>query len=102
MKKLVINLTKPMPASNDCLPHAAMNLGSARGVGLRPRPGMVSRLVIESQLGAWCFFRLDEHGGFVGESWHPTREDALHQARREFGIADGDGRVRNDAGGDAS
>jgi len=46
---------------------------------------MVSKLVIQPQLDAWCFFRLDEHGGFVGESWHPTREDALHQARREFG-----------------
>src|SRR5262245_14456567 len=73
MNKLVINLKNPLPASNDCLPHAAMNLGSARGVGLQPRPGMVSRLVIQKQLDAWCFFRLDEHGGFVGESWHPTK-----------------------------
>jgi hypothetical protein len=86
MEKVVINLKKPLPASNDCLPHAAMNLGSARGVGLRPRPGMVSRLVIQQQLGAWCFFRLDERGGFVGESWHPSKADALHQAKREFGV----------------
>jgi len=86
MNKIVINLAKPLPASNDCLPHAAMNLGNARGVGLQPRPGMVSRLVIQEQLDAWCFFRLDEHGGFVGESWHPTKDDALHQAKREFGI----------------
>jgi len=85
-QKVVITLPRPMPASNDCLPHAGMNLGSPRGVGLQPRPGMVHRLVIQPQLGAWCLFRLDEHGGFVGESWHPTREDALHQARREFGI----------------
>jgi hypothetical protein len=85
MDKIVINLPKPLPASNDCLPHAAMNLGSARGVGIQPRPGMVSRLVIQKQLDAWCFFRLDEHGGFVGESWHPTKEDALYQARKEFG-----------------
>ena len=42
MDKIVINLPKPLPASNDCLPHAAMNLGSARGVGIQPRPGMVS------------------------------------------------------------
>ncbi|HVT90282.1 MAG TPA: hypothetical protein VHD56_15630 [Tepidisphaeraceae bacterium] len=86
MNKIVINLPNPMLASNDCLPHAAMNLGSARGVGLQPRPGMVSRLVIQSQLDAWCFFRLDKDGGFVGESWHPTKEDALYQAKKEFGI----------------
>jgi hypothetical protein len=85
MEKIVINLPKPMPASNDCLPHAAMNLGSVRGVGMHPRVGMVSRLVIQPQLDAWCFFRMDKDGGFVGESWHPTKEDALHQARREFG-----------------
>ena len=85
MEKTVINLKRPMPASNDCLPHAAMNLGAARGVGLRPVPGVVSRLVIQAQLGAWCLFRLDKDGGFVGDSWHPTRDDALHQARREFG-----------------
>ena len=83
--KLVINLKKPMPASNDCLPHAAMNLGAARGVGMRPVPGMVARIVIQEQHGAWCLFRLDKDGGFVGDSWHPTTEDALHQARREFG-----------------
>jgi hypothetical protein len=85
MKKIVVTLKKPMPASNDCLPHAAMNLGAARGVGLRPVPGMVARLVIQPQLDAWCLFRLDEGGGFVGDSWHPTMEDAMHQARREFG-----------------
>jgi hypothetical protein len=83
--KISIHLKKPVPASNDCLPHAAMNLGSARGVGMRPTPGLVSRIVIQPQLGAWCMFRMDDAGGFVGESWHPTKEDALHQARREFG-----------------
>lgn len=86
MSKIVINLEKPIEASNDCLPHAGMNLGAARGVGLQPRPGMVSRLVIQEQLGAWCLFRMDNDGGFVGESWHPSKEDALHQARHEFGI----------------
>jgi hypothetical protein len=85
-EKVIINLPKPVPACNDCLPHAAMNLGSARGVGMQPRPGMVSRLVIQPQFGAWCFFRLDKDGGFVGESWHPSKEDALYQAEREFGI----------------
>jgi len=29
-QKLVFNLPKPMPASDDCLPHAAMGLGSTR------------------------------------------------------------------------
>ena len=85
MNKTTINLKKPMPASNDCLPHAAMNLGAARGVGMRPTPGIVSRIVIQEQLGAFCMFRLDDGGGFVGESWHPDREDALYQARKEFG-----------------
>jgi hypothetical protein len=85
MKKLVMRLKKPMPASNDCLPHAAMNLGAARGVGMRPVPGVVSRIVIQPQLGAWCMFRLDDAGGFIGESWHPSEQDALYQARKEFG-----------------
>jgi hypothetical protein len=85
MNKIVIQLKKPMLASNDCLPHAAMNLGAARGVGMRPQPGMVARLVIQPQLSAWCLFRLDKDGGFVGDSWHPTRDDALYQARKEFG-----------------
>lgn len=84
-KKVVIDLPRPMEASNDCLPHAAMNLGAARGVGLRPRAGMVSKLVIQEQLGAWCLFRMDKDGGFVGESWHPSREDAMYQAKKEFG-----------------
>jgi hypothetical protein len=85
MNKIVIHLKEPMPATNDCLPHAAMNLGAARGVGMRPVPGVVSRIVIQPQLGAWCMFRMDDRGGFVGESWHPSKEDALYQARKEFG-----------------
>ena len=27
------------------------------------------------------------NGGFVGDSWHGTKEDALRQAKREFGVA---------------
>ena len=84
--KVCFNLPKPIAASNDCLPHAAMNLGANRGVGLVPTPGMVSRLVIEPQMGSWIFHRMDENGGFVGDSWHETREDALCQAKREFGV----------------
>jgi len=85
--KIVINLEKPKPASNDCLPHAAMNLGAPRGLGLKPvAGGMVKRLVIEPQMGAWVFYRLDENGGFVGDSWHDSREDALRQAKREFDV----------------
>ena len=89
--KVVIELPKPLPASNDCLPHAAMNLGATRGVGIRPIPGMVSRLVIEPQLGAWVFYRMDESGGFVGDSWHETKEDALRQMKKEFGVELGQG-----------
>jgi hypothetical protein len=87
MSKIVIELPRPMPASNDCLPHAAMNLGAPRGLGLKPAAGgMVTRLVIEPQLGAWVFYRLDAHGGFIGDSWHGSREDAIGQAKREFDV----------------
>ncbi len=75
-----------MPASHDCLPHAAMNLGAARSVGLLPLGGEVSTLIIEEKMGNWVFYRLDDGGGFIGDSWHGTLEDALHQAKREFGI----------------
>ena len=86
-EKIVIQLPRPMPASNDCLPHAAMNLGAPRVVGLKPTAGgLVSKLVIEPQLGAWVFYRLDDGGGFIGDSWHDTKEDALQQARREFNV----------------
>jgi hypothetical protein len=86
MDKIVFNLAKPMPASNDCLPHAAMNLGSVRGVGTRPVAGMVHQLVLEMQHDNWVLYRLDDRGGFVGDTWHGTLEDARHQARREFGV----------------
>ncbi len=84
--KISIHLEKPMPASNDCLPHAAMNLGSARGSGTRPLAGMVSRLVIEEQAGQWVLYRMDADGGFVGDTWHGSREDAIGQMKREFGV----------------
>jgi hypothetical protein len=84
--KLVFKLVKPMPASNDCLPHAAMTLGSTRGTGTRPTTGMVSRIIIQEQMGNWCVYRMDNDGGFIGDSWHPTREDAMHTANREFGV----------------
>ncbi|MGH7178299.1 MAG: hypothetical protein ACREJC_13040 [Tepidisphaeraceae bacterium] len=86
MNKIVIDLSKPMPAGNDCLPHAAMALGSVRGSGVRPAQGMVWRLIIEQQGDQWCLYRMDNGGGFVGDSWHPTKDDALKQARKEFGI----------------
>jgi hypothetical protein len=88
--KLVFNLPKPMPASDDCLPHAAMTLGSTRGSGMRPAVGMVSRIVIQEQMANWCMYRLDADGGFIGDSWHPTREDAMHTAAREFGVREAD------------
>jgi hypothetical protein len=86
MAKLTHILPKPMPASGDCLPHAAMNLGSVRGTGTRPTPGMVSRLIIEPQLGNWVLYRLDDGGGFVGDTWHGTLADAVGQAKKEFGV----------------
>lgn len=86
MSRVVIKLSKPIVASNDCLPHAAMNLGSAGGVGLTPRPGLVYQLVLQKQYGNWVLYRMDDRGGFVGDTWHGTFEDAAHQARREFGV----------------
>jgi hypothetical protein len=88
--KLVIKLPRPTPAGDDCLPHAAMMLGSTRGSGLRPRSAMVSRLVIQPHLGAWTLLRMDDAGGFVGDSTHADRDDALRTARQEFGLCDAD------------
>lgn len=86
MSKISITLPKPKPASDDCLPHAAMALGSIRGVGTRPQQALVSRLVIQEQMGSWVMYRMDDQGGFVGDTWHPTKEDALAEAKREFGV----------------
>ena len=65
-----------------------MSLGSVRGVDTRParRIRLVSRLVIQEQLGSWVLYRLDDQGGFVGDTWHPTRQDAIDEVRREFGV----------------
>ena len=86
MTKLTINLPSPVPAGDNCLPHAAMALGSVRGVGIRPQQTMVYRLVIQEQLGSWVMYRLDDRGGFVGDTWHPTKKDALEEVKREFGL----------------
>ena len=86
MKKLAIDLPRPMTASNDCLPHAAMNLGSARGLGMRPATNAVTRLVIDEQMGHYVLYRLDASGGFVGDSWHGSIADAIWQVKKEFGI----------------
>jgi len=85
-EKIVINLDPPKPASDDCLPHAAMTLGSLRGA-MRPRTTLVHRLVIQEQSnGYWIMNRMDDAGGFVGDTAHPSKEDALLSAKREFGI----------------
>jgi hypothetical protein len=86
MAKVVIKLPKPMPASHDCLPHAAMNLGANQGSGTRPVAGLVHRLVLEEQFGNWVLYRMDDRGGFVGDTWHGSREDALWQIKKEFGV----------------
>jgi hypothetical protein len=31
-------------------------------------------------------YRLDDSGGFVGDTWHGTLEDAIAQAKKEFGV----------------
>ena len=85
MAKRVWNLRKELPASNDCLPHAAMNLGKGQGMGLRP-PSLVARLVLEEQFGNFVLYRIDADGGFVGDTWHGSLEDALWQAKKEFGV----------------
>ena len=87
MEKIVINLDPPKPASDDCLPHAAMTLGSIRGMNTRPRAALVHRIVIQEQShGDWLLIRMDDAGGFIGDTSHPTKEDALHTVKREFGI----------------
>jgi hypothetical protein len=80
-----LDLPKALEASNDCLPHAAMNLGSGQGMGIRP-PNLVTRLVIDEQYGNFVLYRLDGNGGFVGDSWHGSLADALWQVKKEFGI----------------
>ena len=86
-EKIVINLDPPKPASDDCLPHAAMTLGSVRGGSTHPRETLVHRLVIQEQSsGYWIMNRMDDSGGFVGDTAHPSKEDALLSAKREFGI----------------
>jgi|GEM_PF-894073 len=85
MPKLTIDLPKGKQASNDCLPHAAMNLGTAQGMGHHAR-NLVARLVIDEQYGNFVLYRLDESGGFVGDSWHGSLDDALWQVKKEFGI----------------
>jgi hypothetical protein len=85
MPKLTFDLPKPAPASNDCLPHAAMNLGKPQGLGVRPA-ALVTRLVVDEQFGNFVLYRLDADGGFVGDSWHGSLDDALWQVKKEFGI----------------
>ncbi len=86
-RNITIDLPRPMEASNDCLPHAAMNLGAPRGVGLRPSPaGMVSKLVIQPLMDNWVIYRLDHSGGFIGDTWHGTFADVCFQVKKEFGV----------------
>jgi hypothetical protein len=84
---LICDLPRPLPAADHCLPHAAMGLGTVRAVGTNPPPALVHRLLIQRQMSAWCLFRMDDAGGFIGESWHPDAEDALHTACREFKLS---------------
>jgi hypothetical protein len=85
MAKRTLNLPKPAAAANDCLPHAAMNLGTARGLGWSAAEP-VARLVLDEQFGQFVLYRLDAAGGFAGDSWHGSLADALRQVQKEFGI----------------
>src|SRR4051812_13818801 len=86
-EKIVINLKTPLPASDDCLPHAAMTLGSVRGLTTRPSTALVHRIVVQEQsVGHWIVIRMDDRGGFIGDTSHPTKEDALRTVKSEFGI----------------
>ncbi len=94
---MVIKLPKAVSAAHDCLPHAAMSLGAAGASSMRPLAPEVHTLVLEKQLGNWVLYRMDDRGGFVGDSWHGSREDAMWQIKKEFGIdaerqGGGDGR----------
>jgi len=86
MRKISMNLPKPIPAGQDCLPHAAMNLGTPGGSSKHPASRLVSRIVIEPQQDHWILYRLDDSGGFVGDTTHPTLPDALAQVKKEFQI----------------
>lgn len=86
MARIVVELPRPQPPGEDCLPHAAMNLGAAGGSTMRPVPRLVHKLILEEQFGNWVLYRLDEAGGFVGDTWHGSKEDALWQINKEFGV----------------
>jgi hypothetical protein len=62
-----------------------MNLGTAQGIGFRPA-NLVARLVLQEQYGNFVLYRMDASGGFVGDSWHGSIEDAVWQAKKEFGV----------------
>ncbi len=89
--RYVCTLDPPRPpregATSACLPQAAMGLGSVRAVGTAPMPAEVARLEVQHQTGGWCLFRLDAGGGFVGDSWHPSADDAKRTAADEFDLA---------------
>lgn len=84
--KLRLTLPRDFPPRHECLPHAAMSLGAGRFAGLLPAGQSIRQLIIEAQpTGGWALYRLDAGGGFAGDTYHDTRDDALDQARREFG-----------------
>jgi hypothetical protein len=43
-------------------------------------------LVIEPQRDHWVLYRLDDAGGFVGDTCHGTLQDAIAQVKKEFGV----------------
>ena len=55
-----------------------------------PRPQL---LIIEEQDDGIFLYRFTMDGGFGGDTWHATMEDAKHQASYEYGEAVGEWRV---------
>ena len=59
-----------------------MNLGSARAPACGPSRAWFRGWCSRSRQGQWVLYRIDENGGFVGDTWHGTHEDAVRQIKR--------------------
>jgi hypothetical protein len=47
-------------------------------------------LVMEERSDGVFHVRHGRTGEFAGETWHASRDDAIHQAELEFGVSEGD------------
>ena len=55
------------------------------GKDTRRSPGPARFLVIEESPDGIFLFRYGAGGGFVGDTWHLSVDDAIHQAAYEYG-----------------